>query len=125
MLFGRSTRSVCRKSLKRDITKILPGTDIVFDGWAFYAGIENLQDGIYSHSVVIHERNFVNPLDNDIHTQNIENLWMRDKRKLRQQIGTHEDLFTSHLHEFMWRQRYKYVPIFSAFITCVSRQYPF
>ena len=107
------------------LQNISPGTHIVSDGWASYTGIENLQDGIYSHSVVIHERNFVNPQDNDIHTQNIENLWMRVKRKLRQQFGTHKDLFTSHLHEFMWRQRYKDVPIFSAFIICVSCQYPF
>ena len=107
------------------LQNILPGTHIVSDGWASYAGIENLQDGTYSHSVVIHERNFVNPQDNGIHMQNIENLRMRVKRKLRQQFGTHEDLFTSHLHEFMWRQRYKDVPIFSAFIICVSRQYPF
>ena len=56
------------------LQNILPGTHIASDGWASYAGIENLQDGIYSHSVVIHERNLVNPQDNDIHTQNIENL---------------------------------------------------
>jgi transposase-like protein len=52
---------------------ILPGSHIVSDGWASYAGIENLHNGIYSHAVVIHERNFVDPLDNDTHTQNIEN----------------------------------------------------
>ena len=46
----------------------------------------------------MHELNFVNPIDNDIHTQNVENHWMRVKRKLRQQFGTHKDLFKSHLH---------------------------
>ncbi|XP_047127811.1 uncharacterized protein LOC124808650 [Hydra vulgaris] len=103
---------------------ILPGSYIVSDGWASYAGIERLNDGIYFHAVVIHERHFVDPLDNEIHTQNIENLWMRAKCKLRQQFGTYKDLFTSHLHEFIWRQRFKEFPIFSAFLTCVSRQYP-
>jgi hypothetical protein len=34
--------------------------------------------------------NFVNP---DIHTQNIENMWMRVKRKLRRQFGTSRALF--------------------------------
>nr|XP_047129383.1 uncharacterized protein LOC124809361 [Hydra vulgaris] len=58
---------------------ILPGSHIVSDGWTSYAGIENLHNGIYSHAVFIHERNFVDPYDNDTHTQNIENLWMRAK----------------------------------------------
>ena len=71
----------------------------------------------------MHELNFVNQIDNDIHTQNVENLWMRVKRKLRQQFGTHEDLFTSHLHELVWRQRYKEFPIFLTFLFCVSRQF--
>ena len=44
---------------------ILPGTSIVSDGWASYAGIQNLQYGIYSHAVVKHESNFVDPTDND------------------------------------------------------------
>ncbi|XP_065652014.1 uncharacterized protein LOC136079718 [Hydra vulgaris] len=113
------------QTLKNLIEKfILPGSHIVSYGWASYAGLDNLQDGIYSHSVVVHERNFVNPLDSDVHTQNVENLWMRVKRKLRQQFGTRENLFTSHLHEFIWRQTFKEFPIFSAFLSCVSRQYP-
>ncbi|XP_047143060.1 male abnormal protein mab-31 [Hydra vulgaris] len=103
---------------------ILPGTHIVSDDWASYGGIENLQNGIYSHAVVVHERNFVDPLDDEVHTQNVENLWMRVKRKLRRQFGTSEDLFTSYLHEFIWRQRFKNFPLFSAFISCISRQYP-
>jgi len=31
---------------------------------------------------VIHERNFVCPDDDTVHTQNIENAWMRLKRTL-------------------------------------------
>ena len=101
---------------------ILPGTHIVSDGWASYASIQNLHHEIYSHAVVIHKSNFVDPIDNETHTQNIENQWMRVKRKLRQHFGTHEDLFTS--HQLMWRQRFKDVSIFLAFLSCVSRQYP-
>ncbi|XP_012558355.1 uncharacterized protein LOC105845315 [Hydra vulgaris] len=103
---------------------ILPGTHIVSDGWASYAGIKNLHHGIYSYAVVNQEKSFVEPLDNETHTKNIENLWLQVKRKMRHQFGTREDLFTSHLHEFLWRQRYKDVSIFSAFLSCVSRQYP-
>jgi hypothetical protein len=44
--------------------------------------------------------NFVNP---DIHTQNIENMWMRVKRKLRRQLGTSRALFKTYLSEFGWR----------------------
>jgi hypothetical protein len=38
---------------------------------------------VYTHETVIHDTNFVNPDNPDIHTQNIENMWMRVKRKLR------------------------------------------
>ncbi|XP_065642327.1 uncharacterized protein LOC136073956 [Hydra vulgaris] len=103
---------------------ILPGTHIVSDGWASYGGIENIQDGIYSHAVIVHERHFVDPLDEEVHTQNVENLWMRVRRKLQRQFGTSEDLFTSYLYEFIWRQRFKNFSLFSAFISCLSRQYP-
>ena len=38
----------------------------------------------YTHETVIHDANFVNPENPDIHndTQNIENMWMRVKRQL-------------------------------------------
>ena len=71
---------------------ILPGAHIVSDRWASYAGTENTHDGIYSHEIIIHQQHFVNPLNNEVHTQNVENMWMRLKRKLRQQFGTSEAL---------------------------------
>jgi hypothetical protein len=42
-----------------------------------YAHIDQLQDGVYTHETVIHDANFVNPDNPDIHTQNIKNMWMR------------------------------------------------
>ncbi|XP_047135528.1 uncharacterized protein LOC124812680 [Hydra vulgaris] len=105
------------------IQHILPGSHIVLDGWVSYAGIENIGEGIYSHEVITHERHFVDPQNNDIHTQNVENMWMRLERKIRQQFGTSETLFESRLHEFVWRQRYKNNSKFSAFTYCVNRQY--
>jgi hypothetical protein len=33
-----------------------------------------MQGGVYTHETVIHDTNFVNPDNPDIHTQNIENM---------------------------------------------------
>ena len=84
---------------------IPPGSRIVSDGWAAYRGIDQIQGGVYEHDVVVHQRNFVDPDDPDIHTQNIENTWMRAKKKLRRQHGTTAQLFQSYLAEFLWRNR--------------------
>ena len=54
----------------------LPGTHIINDGWTAYRNIANLGHGIYQHSVVVHECNFVHPDDAEVHTQNVQNLWM-------------------------------------------------
>ncbi|EFA07042.2 hypothetical protein TcasGA2_TC010016 [Tribolium castaneum] len=76
--------------------------------------------------VIIHEQNFVNPNDPEIHTQNVENLWMRTKHKLRRQFGTSEDLFVSYLHEFIWRNKFRQVRdyLFNEFLLCIVKQYP-
>ena len=61
---------------------ILPGSHITSDGLATYSRIDTIQLGIYMHSLFVHERNFVNLDDHEIHTHNVENMWMRAKRKL-------------------------------------------
>jgi hypothetical protein len=88
------------------------------DGWRAYHRLDQIVRGIYQHEVVMHEQNFVDPLHRDIHTQTVENLWMRAKRKLRRQFGT------SRQHEFLWRNRHRFLNIFSNFIISVSQQYP-
>jgi len=40
---------------------ILPGSHIVSDGWRSYANINRIHNGIYEHSVGVHQHNFVNP----------------------------------------------------------------
>ena len=70
-----------------------------------HRGIDQIQGGVYEHDVVVHQRHFVGPSDPDIHTQNIENTWMRAKKKLRRQHGTTAELFHSYLAEFLWRNR--------------------
>ena len=126
---------------------ILPGSHIISDGWAAYANIDQICNGIYTHSVVVHERHFVDPdhpaihtqlientwmrherhfVDPDhpaIHTQLIENRWMRAKKKLRRQHGTSVHLFSSYIAEFMWRSRVGENK-FAEFLLAIRQLYP-
>jgi hypothetical protein len=102
---------------------ILPGSHIVSDGWASYANIANLNHGIYTHSVVVHQHNFVDPNDPDVHTENVENMWMRAKRKLRRQFGTSRALFPSYLHEFVYRNRFRGQDLFGVFLAALTDNY--
>ena len=64
----------------------------------------------------------VDPDDDEIHTQNIENSWMRAKKKLRRQHGTSAALFPSYLSEFLWRNRMRQ-PAFGKLIITVATEY--
>ena len=48
---------------------IFPGTHIISYGWRAYRNLEQLGGGIYVHSVIVHEQNFVDPNDKSVHTQ--------------------------------------------------------
>ncbi|TRY80864.1 hypothetical protein TCAL_14077 [Tigriopus californicus] len=62
-----------RRTLEEAIVEyIRPGTRIDSDGWARYARINEIDGGIYSHHVIIHDDNFVDPVDERINTQTIE-----------------------------------------------------
>ena len=52
------------------------------------ANIDAIQHGIYFHSVIVHQRNFVDPHDPDVDTECVENIWMRAKWKLQREFGT-------------------------------------
>ena len=78
-----------RETLEDKIKQyFLPGSHKISDGRPSYARIENINGRIYTHQVIIHEH-FVYPDDSNIHTQNVENIWMRVKRKLRLQFGSY------------------------------------
>ena len=102
---------------------ILPGTHIISDGWAAYNGIDRINGGIYSHDVIVHEQNFVDPNDRDVHTQSVESMWSRAKRIFWQNYGTSRELFDRNLIEFMWREKYD-ENSFSNILTHVMEQYP-
>jgi ribosomal protein L24E len=53
---------------------VLPGTHIVSDGWMAYGNLDRIAGGIYAHSVIIHESNFVDPDNHEVHIQNTENV---------------------------------------------------
>lgn len=94
------------------------------DGWRAYNNLNEIGGGVYEHKVIIHEANFVDPKDPDVHTQNIENTWMRCKRKLRRQFGTSRNLFPSYLHEFIYRNKFRNSNVFTEFLIAIIEQYP-
>lgn len=102
---------------------ILPGTHIMSDGWRGYRNVSLLRNGVYDHSVVIHERYFVDPIDRENHTQNCENMWMRAKRKLKRQFGTSDALFPSYLQEFVYRSYYTGQDLFANFLATLFENY--
>ena len=93
------------------------------DGWVLYANIDQIDNGIYTHEVVIHEHTFVDFEDPMISTQTVEGMWMRAKRKIRQQLGTSEALFPNYIHEFVFRNKYKH-HILANLFKCITEQYP-
>ncbi|KAL8594195.1 hypothetical protein ACOMHN_030089 [Nucella lapillus] len=74
--------------------------------------------------VVVHKEHFVDPLNQEIHTENVENMWMRAKRKLRRQFETTRELFPSYLHEFMFRNRFRGEDMFRVMLRAISANYP-
>lgn len=82
---------------------IKPGTTIVSDEWRAYSRLEEFG---YTHKTICHKRNFVDPKDPSVHTQNIEISWRYAKATYPQR-HTSEDLRESYLQEFLYRRKYK------------------
>lgn len=102
---------------------ILPGSRIISDMWAAYANVNQINNGVYLHDTVNHTLNFVDPVDDSIHTQNIEGMWAHAKRKLRYQFGTSRQLFPTYLDEFVWKKAHPERK-FANFLQCITEQYP-
>jgi hypothetical protein len=81
------------------------GTTVMPDLWRAYGGIQNLPQG-YNHMTVNHSLNFVDP-HTGAHTQNIENTWMRFKKKVKSHgLNTADNDRYDYLQEFMWRNQF-------------------
>ena len=53
---------------------VLQGTRIISDGWRAYDEITQLPQGVYMQlRMIIYAENFVNPVNPEVNTQNIEN----------------------------------------------------
>ena len=81
-----------------------PGSVVHSDEWAAYNQVQHLPN-VSQHCTVNHSISFTNPI-NGTHTQNIESYWNRVKTKFKRMKGVHEDMLTSYLDEFMWRERH-------------------
>lgn len=87
---------------------VAPGATIISDGWQAYQAIPQInQIAPYVHRVVIHEDTFVDPLDPNIHTNNIEAFWKSAKSAFKRMNGTSSEMIPSHLDEFLFRDRLK------------------
>ena len=57
------------------------------------------------YQTVNHSIEFVNSTTG-VHTQNIESYWNRVKIKIKRMRGCHDQMMSSYLDEFMWRERH-------------------
>lgn len=83
---------------------VRPGTIIWSDQWAAYNRVQHLAS-VAQHETVNHSIEFVNPTTG-VHTQNVESYWSRAKMKIKRMKGVHDQMLTSYLDEFMWRERH-------------------
>ena len=88
------------------IAHIKPGTTIMTDGWSSYNSIESLTDSNgqllnYKHEVVNHNENFVNPENEEVHTQKVERFWgdLKD-RVIKRRVKNFEQLVHRYLFLF-------------------------
>lgn len=88
---------------------IKEGKEIHSDEWLAYMSLfKNNND--YTHKTVNHSKNFVNP-ETGVHTNLIENLWMRLKQSLRRKYQRSTLKLDSYIDEFSFKTAQKDEPI--------------
>lgn len=78
-----------------------PRSTLVTDGWGGYSTLR-AHDNRYSHIVVNHEENFVDPTTG-AHTNEIEGFWAHAKAKYKQVRGFPETVRPNYIDEIQWR----------------------
>lgn len=81
---------------------VVPGSEVHTDDWGAYRNLEQFVPNVDVHRVVVHKRNFVNPV-NGVHTQDIESCWNRLKDRVKRQRGIARHDLQAFLDEQMWR----------------------
>lgn len=79
---------------------ILPRSVIITDQWKAY---NTLSDHGYTHPVTNHSKNFVDPVNLDIYTQNAERL-QRGVKELVKQPGIRNDFLDQYLVKYLFIQ---------------------
>ncbi|XP_077287919.1 uncharacterized protein LOC143912512 [Arctopsyche grandis] len=107
------------ETLQEEILRhILPGSNIISNDGEAYGNIPHFANGIYTHSIV-------DSKDSELHTQNVDNMWLRAKRKLRLQYITSPELFTMYLHDFIFRNSFRSsTNMFGVFLMVIVENYP-
>lgn len=95
------------------------GTTIITDGWGGYLHLEDIG---FTHEVVNHSENFVDPEDSSIHTQRIESRWSAFKRWLRGKGTNYKPHLDEYLVEYLYRKIYP--RIFGSLLVDITVQYP-
>ena len=101
-----------------------PGTIIHSDEWAAYSQVQHLPV-VAAHGTVNHSLTFVAPVTG-VHTQHVESYWNRVKTKFKRMKGCHAHQLSSHLDEFMWRERHGQSArlAFNNIMRDIAQQYP-
>ncbi|XP_052889554.1 uncharacterized protein LOC128297888 [Anopheles moucheti] len=95
------TQAVLHELIQRHVA---PGTRILSDCWAGYNGLTGLG---YDHATVNHSYNFVDPLQGDVHTQRIENVWRWLKHFLKQKGTNIQGSLEGYFAEYMFRKEHE------------------
>ena len=90
-----------KKTLVPIIQKFIkPGSVIYSDFWKSYERLAELPQG-YRHHRINHSKNFVDPQQKHIHTQNIERLW-RDIKEYVKRPGIRAEYLSQYLARYMF-----------------------
>lgn len=95
-----------RQALVKVINERVAHKSIVMtDSWSGYNNLSSyLPNHQIQHFTVNHSKNFINPLNNEWHTQSIESFWSLLKRKIRQKGTNHGNNMDKYLTEILYRR---------------------
>lgn len=83
------------------LSNIEKGSIIISDQWKAYDSLSSLG---YIHYSINHSENFVSPINQNIHTQNIENFWRWAKRRFKSTTKKSKRL--TRLGEHLFRKKF-------------------